>query len=107
MNLDDELLDRAYAKLTGWGPHLQLSIEDRIKKHFPRVKEEDHEEIIRHVNLVGESVWSLAERGGEAKMKKEDIISALQSSHPFLKKKGLRQAVFLINYYAWHEGHDT
>jgi hypothetical protein len=58
------------------------------------------------MDRASKTVWALAERGGEAKMKKEQIVVALQVAHPFLKDAGLRRAIFLVNYYAWHEGYD-
>ena len=39
-------------------------------------------------------------------MKKEEIVAELQAAHAFLKKGGLKTALFLVNYYAWHEGYD-
>jgi len=39
-------------------------------------------------------------------MEKEDIVAELQAAHLFLRGKGLQQAMFLVNYYAWHDGYD-
>jgi hypothetical protein len=58
------------------------------------------------MDRVSRTVWAVAERGGEAKMKREEIVALLQAEHPFLKREGLGRAVFLVNYYAWHEGYD-
>ena len=79
---------------------------ERLKQVFPHLTELEAQEVLHHVELISKTVWSLAERGGEAKLKKSDIISELQSAHPFLTGAGLRQATFLVNYFAWHEGYD-
>jgi hypothetical protein len=33
-------------------------------------------------------------------------VEQLQTRHPWMQKKALRQALFLVRYYAWHEGYD-
>jgi hypothetical protein len=105
MPVDAHILDSAYGKLESFGPDLALPKDERLKKEFPRLGGGDEEEILRQVDLVSKTVWSLAERGGEAKMKKEEIVAELQAAHPFLRDGGLKQAIFLVNYYAWHEGY--
>jgi fido (protein-threonine AMPylation protein) len=55
---------------------------------------------------VSKTVWNIAEHGGEAKLGATRVTERLQERHPFLHGAGLRQAVFLVNYYAWHEGYD-
>ena len=106
MTIDADILDSAFAKLEAFGPDLALPKEQRLRKEFPRIPPSNEEEVLKQVRLVSDTVWSLAERGGEAKMKKQDIISELQRAHPFLRHSGLKQALFLVNYYAWHEGYD-
>lgn len=106
MSIDARTLDSAYAKLESFGPDLAMPARKRLKKEFPRLTEAEADEVLHHVALISKTVWSLAERGGETKLKKENVISELQAAHPFLQAAGLRQATFLVNYYAWHEGYD-
>jgi hypothetical protein len=106
MAIDERILDKAYGKLESFGPDLGLPKIERLKKEFPRLSDVENSEILEQVDLVSKTVWSLAERGGEAKMRKEEIVSELQSAHFFLRDAGLKQAIFLVNYYAWHEGYD-
>jgi hypothetical protein len=106
MPVDAHTLDIAFGTLESFGPDLRLPQAERLKKEFPQLAGPDAEEVLKHIDAVPKSVWSLAERGGEAKMKKSDIVAELQVAHPFLREKGLKQAVFLVNYCAWHEGYD-
>jgi len=106
MLTDLPTIDLAYAKLEAFGPDLRLPKRDLLRKELPQLTQDQVQEILQQVDLVSKTVWSLAERGGEAKMKKEDIVAELQGAHPFLCSAGLSRAVFLVNYYAWHEGYD-
>ena len=106
MSIDARTLDSAYAKLESFGPDLAMPARERLNKEFPRLTEAEADEVLHHVALISKTVWSLAERGGETKLKKQNVISELQAAHPFLQGAGLRQATFLVNYYAWHEGYD-
>jgi hypothetical protein len=106
MLIDDQTIDVAYAKLEAFGPDLAVPKRDRLKKELPLLTQDQAQEILRQVDLVSKTVWSLAEQGGEAKMKKSDMVAELQGAHPFLRGAGLNRAIFLVNYYAWHEGYD-
>ncbi len=106
MLTDYATIDLAYSKLEAFGPDLRLPKRDHLRKELPHLTQDQAEEILHQVDLVSKTVWSLAGRGGEAKMKKADIIAQLQRAHPFLSGAGLSRAIFLVNYYAWHEGYD-
>jgi hypothetical protein len=58
------------------------------------------------MRTVTQTVWSLAEKGGEIKLGKAAVAEALQKAHPFLQSAGLDRATMLVNYFAWHEGYD-
>jgi hypothetical protein len=106
MTVDIQTLDSAFAKVESFGPDLGMPKIERLKKEFPRLSDKERDEILRHVEPVSNTVWALAERGGEAKMKRDEIKAELQAAHPFLVDAGLKQAMFLVNYFAWHEGYD-
>jgi len=106
MTLDPKIFDMAYAKLEEFGPQRGIQIPERLKTDFPKLSDSERKEIETMLEEVRKTVWSLAELGGEAKMKKEEILSELRVAHPFLYDIGLKQAYFLVNYYAWHEGYD-
>lgn len=101
------ILDAAYAKLMEFGPDLGLSKEDRLTKEFPALNPDQRKEILDQLEMISKTVWSLAERGGEAKMKKSEIVAELQAAYPYLTGPGLTRALFLTNYYAWHEGYQN
>jgi hypothetical protein len=106
MPVNPTVLDLAYAKLEAFGPERGTPVDKRLKKEFPRLSSTEREEVAASMKLVSETVWALAQRGGEAKMKKSEILLELQAAHPFLQNLGLKQAAFLVNYYAWHKGYD-
>ena len=106
MKLDPAILDLAYATLEEFGPERGKPVAQRLMKEFPRLSDAEREEIVSTLEQIRATVWALAEQGGESKMKKVDIIAALQAAHPFLQGAGLEQAAFLVNYFAWHEGYD-
>ena len=105
MPITPQILDAAYAKLESFGPELALPKADRVRKLFPKLRPAERAEVLKQVALVAATVSSLAQRGGEEKINREDIIAELQRAHPFLQRDGLTQALFLVNYYAWHDGH--
>src|SRR5215208_6900115 len=102
MTIKPNILDSAYGKLESFGPDLALPKDQRLRKQFPKLNARERAEVLKQVALVAATVSSLAERGGEQKLNREDIIAELQRAHPFLRRAGLRHALFLINYYAWH-----
>ena len=104
--ITEDLLDKAFAEMTAFGPDLGLPKPERLKKIFPCITASQSKNIILQVDAVSTTVWAFTKRGGEARIDKKDIVAELQAVHPFLQKEGLNQALFLINYHAWHEGYD-
>jgi hypothetical protein len=105
MSLSATVLDAAYGKLEAFGPDRSLPQAERLRKLFPKLRPSERTEVLKQVALVSATVSSLAHRGGEEKMSRDDIIAELQRAHPFLRGDGLSQALFLVNYNAWHDGH--
>lgn len=104
--VDPQILDRAYALLEEFGPQRSRPPSERLAERFPQLPEEQAREVLEQVGRVSKTVWSLAERGAEAKLGRDAIVAGLQAAHPFLREAGLDRALFLVNYYAWHDGHD-
>lgn len=102
----DEIRDAAYAVFEEWGPKRRIERAERLKQEFPSLTDLDIVSILKEMKDVSATVWKIAELGGESKMGRNEIVKLLQEKHPFLRSKGLTQAVFLVNYYAWHEGYD-
>lgn len=103
---DPQMLDRAYALLEEFGPQRSRPATERLAGQFPQLTAEQAREVLEQVARVSKTVWSLAERGGEAKLGHDAVVSELQAAHPFLREAGLDRARFLVNYYAWHDGYD-
>jgi hypothetical protein len=106
MSVDPQTLDRAYAMLEEFGPQRSRPASERIAEQFPQLTDQQVGEVLEQAGRVTKTVWSLAERGGEAKLGRDSIVAGLQAAHPFLREAGLDRARFLVNYYAWHEGYD-
>ncbi len=106
MTVDPQTLERAYSLLEEFGPERGRSKAERLGQHFPQLTQEQAREVLEQVERVSKTVWSLAERGAEAKLGRDALLAELTAAHPFLREAGLDRARFLVNYYAWHEGYD-
>jgi hypothetical protein len=106
MNLPDTVLDEAYAVFEEWGPQRRIARNERLAERFPLLTSEEIAALLRCMDGVSKTVWSIAKHGGESKLGAARVVEWLQEEHSFLHAGGLRQAVFLVNYYAWHEGYD-
>jgi hypothetical protein len=105
MELDGLALDRAYAVFEEWGPKRRIPRKARLAETFPELSEPEIESTLETLGQVTETVWAIAKLGGEPKLGRDKVTALLQDRHPFLEAEGLRRALFLTNYYAWHEGY--
>ena len=106
MNIPDAVMDKAYATFEEWGPKRQIPRRQRLMAKFPTLSPEQIEWLMTRMEAVSATVWRIAEAGGEAKLGSARVSERLREEHPFLRAAGLRQALFLVSYYAWHEGYD-
>ena len=106
MPLSDAILDESYAMCEEFGPARRIPREERLTHKFPQLSAGELQEVLRKIDEVNKTVWSLAERGGGIKMPEQVVIAELRQNHPFLRHQGLARAVSLVNYFAWHEGYD-
>jgi hypothetical protein len=106
MDISDDDLDTAFAMYEEFGPDRLVDRRERLTTELRIPSAEDIERIMEYMEKISKTVWKLAEKGGEIKLGKEKVREELQAEHPFLKSKGLTKAVFLVNYFAWHEGYD-
>ena len=98
--------DLAFKAYTGFGPTLALPAVQRIRRKVWWATTSEIERWIADFERVDKLIWNLAERGGAAKLGEDAVRRELSDAFPFLRHAGLRQAIFLVNYYAWHEGYD-
>ena len=106
MPLTHAILDESYAMCEEFGPERRIPREERLKQKHPQLSAGELQELLRRVDEVNKTVWSLAERGGGIKMQERVVTTELQRNHPFLRRQGLARAISLVNYFAWHEGYD-
>ncbi len=106
MNIPDKILDQAYAVYEEWGPKRQIDRAERLKENFRSLTDADIAAVHEIMKEISATVWEIAKMGGEAKIPKDKVTALLQGKYPFLKNEGLKRAISLINYYAWHEGYD-
>ena len=97
--------DYAFYLHERFGSTLGLPPIQRIRKGFPHLPEATMMEWLGEFEKVGISIGSLAQRGGTQALKWEFVKSKLQDDFPFLQNEGLRQAMFLVDYIAWHDGY--
>jgi len=100
------VIDRAFAVYEEFGPDRRIDRRERLRTILHLGTPEEVERIMGYMKSISDTVWQLAEKGGEIKMGKARIREALQAEHPYLTDVGLRKAIFLVNYFAWHEGYD-
>ena len=106
MNLTDDVLDHAYSIYDEWGPKRRIDRRKRIKDAFKEISSDELDLLLHHMEEVTHTVWEIARKGGDSKLGNPKVVELLKEKHPFLTSEGLTQAVFLVNYYAWHEGFD-
>lgn len=106
MNLPDATLDEAFAIYEEFGPNRLIKRRERLQSEFPQLSSDEIEFVLDEINQVSNTVYALAERGGETVIGNAAVTRALTTKHPFLHARGLAHAVFLVNYYAWHDGYD-
>jgi hypothetical protein len=105
MALTDTIFDASYALCKEFGPEGRIPRDQRLREKYPELSTAELQEIVRQVEAVAQTVGSLAERGGTRKIKKQEVIAELQGKHAFLQGEGLTMALFLVDYYAWHDGY--
>jgi hypothetical protein len=106
MDIPDDLLDRAFAIYEEFGPDRLKDRKERLKSQFEQLSTEEIEFVIERMKEVSTTIWILARQGGEIKLGKEKVRALLQAAHPFLQSLGLQKSLFLVNYFAWHDGFD-
>jgi hypothetical protein len=106
MPLTDGILDEAYSIFEEFGPDRLIDRRERLKSVFADLTAEELDRLMLTMKAVTHTVWQLAEKGGEIKLGKEAVSTALIEAYPFLQDKGLSRAAMLVNYFAWHEGYD-
>ncbi|MCG3142249.1 MAG: hypothetical protein HDKAJFGB_03657 [Anaerolineae bacterium] len=106
MNIPDTTLDESFAIYEEFGPNRLIERKERLQTEFPQLGADEIDFVLDQMNQVSQTVYALAERGGETVIGRPAIEQALQAKHPFLYARGLRHAVFLVNYFAWHDGYE-
>jgi hypothetical protein len=104
--MTDELLDEAFVIYEEFGPNRTVPRKERLRDTFPHLAPEEIRFVLEQMQQVADTVWELAERGGETQLGNATVSKTLRTKHSFLHARGLRHAIFLVNYYAWHDGYD-
>ncbi len=106
MTPTDAIRDAAYALHEAWGPTRAIARKTLLAQHFPELSDADLDKLLRDCASVNATVSSLAEAGVSVKLGAHGVAQQIQTAHPFLNHVGLQRAIFLVNYYAWHDGYD-
>ena len=105
MTLAASTLDDAYEIFEEFGPIRKVPRKERLRAHYPELSSAEIETLLEQMKEVSETAWSIAELGGTPQLGKQKVVESLQARHPFLQKRGLDRAVFITDYFAWHEGY--
>ncbi len=106
MNLSDATLDQAFVIYQEFGPQRLIERHERLQSEFPQLSTDEIAFVLQEMKRVSATVYELAERGGERVIGNSAMTQTLKTKHPFLHARGLAHAVFLANYFAWHDGYD-
>ncbi len=107
MNLSDTILDKAFYIYQEFGPNRLIERRERLQAEFPQLAPDEIDFALEQLRQASNTVYELAERGGETVIGRRAIEQALRAKHPFLHARGLRHAIFLVNYFAWHDGYES
>jgi uncharacterized tellurite resistance protein B-like protein len=107
MEIPDEIFDRAFAIYEEFGPDRLIDRRERLEAELGIHSPETIDLIIERMKEISDTIWEIARQGGEIKLGEDKVIERIQDPHPYLKGEGLQKAIFLVNYFAWHEGFDV
>lgn len=97
--------DYAYYLHSRFGSTLRLAPAERIRRGLPGIPQATVEEWLREFDKVSALIDTLSQQGGSAALSGAEVERRLRTEFPFLKSEGLRQASFLVDYIAWHDGY--
>jgi hypothetical protein len=106
VEIPDDVIDKAFAVYEEFGPDRMINRRERLKGVLNLRTSEEVERIMEYMKEISATIWHLAEQGGEIKLGRETVRRSLRAEHPFLTGVGLNKAIFLVNFFAWHEGYD-
>jgi hypothetical protein len=106
MNFPENIIDEAFRIFEEFGPERREDRRTRIRNALNIQSEEEMDDIMEMMRQISRTIWTIAELGGEIKLGKEKVKELLITKHPYLHSRGLAKAIFLVNYFAWHEGFD-
>lgn len=96
--------DHAFHLHERFGPTLALPPAERIKKGLTDIPEATIAQWVEEFKQVNHLIGELAREGGSPKLTSAVVRRRIQERFPFLQQDGLRQAMFLVDYMAWHDG---
>ena len=106
MNEIDSILSKAFTIYEEWGPDRSIDRKVRLKSIFNSLSSNEIDSLITALESINVTIWKIAEMGAEIKLGKSKVIDLLLENHPQLISEGLSHAIFLANYYSFHEGYD-
>jgi hypothetical protein len=107
MEIPDEIFDQAFAIYEEFGPDRLIDRRERLEAELGIHSPETIDRILDCMKEISNTIWEIARQGGEIKLGKERVRELIQTPHPYLKGEGLNKAMFLVNYFAWHDGFDV
>jgi hypothetical protein len=96
----------AYLAWTEWGEAMRLEEVARIRAKHTSISVETAQAYISDFKALSQLIGELSEAGGSVQLK-GSIGDYIRARFPFLERSGLDKALFLVDYYGWHDGYHT
>ena len=97
----DELKSQGYLAYTEWGPDGVRHRDSQLEDVLPQVPLETRRAWIAEFKNVDKEIWN-AVRRGITEGKREQFFTEMRSKFPFMNKRALDHAWFLVGYYTMH-----
>lgn len=92
--------DYGYCVFAEFGPEVRIPRDQRLKEKFPRLAAATLTEWLADYEGLTEWIGRIADRGGADSIGRAETEQACMKSFPWLRRRGLRTAMFLTNYIA-------
>jgi hypothetical protein len=92
--------DYGYCVFAEFGPEMRIPRDQRLREQFPRLASDTLTEWLADYQRLTEWIGCIADRGGADSIGRAETEQACMKSFPWLRRRGLRTAMFLTNYIA-------
>ncbi|MBS1765892.1 MAG: hypothetical protein JST05_00610 [Acidobacteria bacterium] len=102
----ESAISLAFSAYRQWGPIRNKPPLERIRVELPDATQEQVDGWLVEFKKIHQLMWEISQQGGSFKLGDEEVSRILTEAFPFLSGKGLKGAIYDLNWDAWHEGLD-